>query len=77
MWGIPDAFIATRPTMADLINYNATAAEVPGGVRRFAPGGSSVRAGDIAPVEMRRPTGSAYAGAHVDGGRLDLSRHRR
>ncbi len=77
MWGIPDAFIATGPTMADLINYNRHTGlyEVPEAefdafiARRV----EATQAGNIAPVEMQRADGKIlrYEGIVLpDGGRL-------
>ena len=57
MWGIPEAFIATRPTMAELINYNrhnqiykVPEAEFDAFVEARV---AAIRAGDIAPMELR------------------------
>jgi PAS domain S-box-containing protein len=77
MWGMSDEFIATAPTMADLINYNRHNGlyDVPEAgfddfvARRVA----AIRSGNIAPVEMRRADGRIvlYQGVVLpDGGRL-------
>jgi PAS domain S-box-containing protein len=77
MWGIPYSFIATGPTMADLLNYNRHTGlyDVPEAefdtfiVRRV----KAIQAGNIAPVEMHRADGKIlrYEGVVLpDGGRL-------
>jgi PAS domain S-box-containing protein len=77
MWGMPEAFIATRPTMAELINYNRH-----NGVYKVSETGfdafvaarvAAIRAGDIAPVEFERADDRTllYQGVVLpDGGRL-------
>ena len=77
MWGIPDTFIATGPTMADLIEYNRhnDIYDVPeADFDTFvASRVKSIRAGDIAPTEMHRADGIIlrYEGVVLpDGGRL-------
>jgi PAS domain S-box-containing protein len=77
MWGISDAFIATGPTMSDLMNYNrhngiydVAEAEFDAFVEARV---AAIRAGDIAPVEMQRADGRTllYQGVVLpDGGRL-------
>src|SRR5215207_6637562 len=77
MWGIPEAFIATGPTMADLINYNrhhgiynVPEAEFDAFVEARV---AAVCAGDIAPMELERADGRTllYQGVVLpDGGRL-------
>ena len=77
MWGIPEAFIAIRPTMADLINYNrhnqvykVPEAEFDAFVEARV---AAVRAGDISPMELERADGRTllYQGVVLpDGGRL-------
>src|SRR4051794_36178131 len=77
MWGIPEAFIAIRPTMADLINYNrcngvykVPETEFDAFVEARV---AAVRAGDIAPVEFERADERTllYQGVVLpDGGRL-------
>ncbi|MGD9614535.1 MAG: PAS-domain containing protein [Alphaproteobacteria bacterium] len=77
MWGVSDAFIATGPTMAELINYNrynhvynVPEAEFDAFVESRV---SAIRAGNIAPIEMQRADGSTllYQGVVLpDGGRL-------
>ncbi len=77
MWGIPDAFIATRPTMADLINFNrhtglydVPEAEFDAFIARRV---EAIQAGNIDPIEMRRGDGKVllYQGVVLpDGGRL-------
>ncbi|HXO02120.1 MAG TPA: GAF domain-containing protein [Stellaceae bacterium] len=77
MWGISDAFITSRPTMTDLINYNrytglydVPEAEFDAFIARRV---ESIQAGNIAPVEMRRGDGKTlrYEGIVLsDGGRL-------
>ena len=61
MWGIPDAFIATGPTMSDLMNYNrhtglynVPEAEFDSFITRRV---EAIQAGDIAPIEMHRADG--------------------
>ena len=77
MWGVPDAFIATRPTMADLISYNRRTGlyDVPEAEfdSFIALRIEAIQAGDVAPIEMRRGDGRVlrYAGVVLpDGGRL-------
>jgi GAF domain-containing protein len=77
MWGIPEAFIATRPTMADLINYNRhnRIYKVPeAGFDAFVEARvAAIRAGDISPMEFERADGRTllYRGVVLpDGGRL-------
>ena len=77
MWGISEAFIAGGPTMADLIDYNrhngmydVSETEFDAFVEARV---AAVRAGDIAPMEMRRADGRTvlYQGVVLpDGGRL-------
>src|SRR4029453_4168330 len=77
MWGMSDAFIATGPSMADLINYNryngiynVTEAEFDDFVEARV---AAIRAGNVAPTEMRRADGRTllYQGVVLpDGGRL-------
>jgi PAS domain S-box-containing protein len=77
MWGIPEAFIATGPTMADLINYNrhhgiynVPEAEFDAFVEARV---AAVCAGDIAPMELERSDGRIFLYQGVvlpDGGRL-------
>jgi signal transduction histidine kinase/GAF domain-containing protein/FixJ family two-component response regulator/HPt (histidine-containing phosphotransfer) domain-containing protein len=77
MWGMPEVFIATRPTMADLINYNrhnriykVPEAEFDAFVEARV---AAVRAGDISPMEFERADGRTllYRGIVLpDGGRL-------
>lgn len=77
MWGISDAFIATGPTMSDLMNYNrhngiydVPEAEFDAFVEARV---AAIRAGDVTPVEMRRADGRTllYQGVVLpDGGRL-------
>ena len=77
MWGIPDAFIATRPTMADLINYNrhtglydVPEAEFDAFLARRV---EAIQSGNIGSVEMRRADDKIlrYEGVVLpDGGRL-------
>ncbi len=77
MWGIPDAFIATRPTMTDLIEFNRHTGlygvpepEFDAFIARRV---EAIRAGNIDPVEMRRGDGKIlrYQGVVLpDGGRL-------
>ena len=77
MWGIPEAFIATRPTMAELVNcnrhnqiYKVPEAEFDAFVEARV---AAIRAGDIAPMEFERADGRTllYQGVVLpDGGRL-------
>ena len=77
MWGIPEAFIATHPTMAELINYNrhnqvykVPEAEFDAFVEARV---AAIRAGDISPLEFERADGRTllYQGVVLpDGGRL-------
>ena len=77
MWGMPEAFIATRPTMAELINYNrhnqvykVPEAEFDAFVEARV---AAIRAGDISPMEFERADGRTllYQGVVLpDGGRL-------
>src|SRR3954447_14658641 len=77
MWGMPEAFIATHPTMADLINYNrhnglykVPEAEFDAFVEARV---AAVRAGDISLMELERADGRTllYQGVVLpDGGRL-------
>src|SRR3954452_17999636 len=77
MWGIPEAFIAIRPTMADLINYNrfngvykVRETEFDAFVEARV---AAVRAGDISPMEFERADGRTLLSQGVvlpDGGRL-------
>jgi PAS domain S-box-containing protein len=77
MWSIPDAFIATGPTMADLMNYNRRTGlynvpeiEFDSFIARRV---EAIQAGDIAPMEMHRADGKIlrYGGVVLpDGGRL-------
>src|ERR1051325_6481536 len=77
MWGIPDEFIATGPTMADLTNYNrhngiydVPEAEFDAFIARRV---KSIQEGDVVPIEMRRADGKIlrYQGIVLpDGGRL-------
>jgi signal transduction histidine kinase/CheY-like chemotaxis protein/HPt (histidine-containing phosphotransfer) domain-containing protein len=77
MWGMSDAFVATGPTMADLVNYNrfngvydVPEAEFDAFVEARV---AAVRDGDIAPMELRRADGRTllYQGVVLpDGGRL-------
>jgi len=77
MWGIPDSFIATGPTMADLIDYNRHSGlyDVPEPeFDAFIAGRvNAIQKGRIDPVEMRRADGKIlrYQGTVLpDGGRL-------
>ena len=85
MWGIPEAFIATRPTMAELINYNrhnqiynVPEAEFDAFVEARV---AAIRAGDIAPMELRagRRAHPAVSGRRSARWRAaaDLFRHHR
>ena len=77
MWGMPEAFIATHPTMAELINYNrhnqvykVPEAEFDAFVEARV---AAIRAGDIPPMEFERADGRTllYQGVVLpDGGRL-------
>ncbi|MGE0257914.1 MAG: GAF domain-containing protein [Alphaproteobacteria bacterium] len=77
MWGISEAFIATHPTMADLINYNrynsvykVPETEFDAYVARRV---EAIRAGMTTPIEMHRADGIIlrYGGVVLpDGGRL-------
>src|SRR3954451_11857793 len=62
MWGMPEAFIATHPTMAELINYNrhnqvykVPEAEFDAFVEARV---AAIRAGDIPPWNSSGPTGA-------------------
>jgi PAS domain S-box-containing protein len=77
MWGISGAFIAARPTMADLMNYNRRTGLYNVPEAEFdtfiAHRVEAIQAGDIAPIEMHRADGKIlrYAGVVLpDGGRL-------
>src|SRR3954453_13704421 len=74
MWGMPEAFIATHPTMADLINYNrhnqiykVPEAEFDAFVEARV---AAIRAGDIPPMEFERADGRTplYQGVVLPAG---------
>ena len=77
MWGLPDEFIMSGPTMADLINYNrhkgfydVPEVEFDDFVTRRV---EAVRAGNVEPIEVHRADGRVllYQGLVLpDGGRL-------
>ena len=77
MWGMSEAFIATGPTVAELVDYNrhrgiynVPDAEFDAFVEARV---ETIRAGDIAPTEMQRADGRTLlyqAVALPDGGRL-------
>jgi PAS domain S-box-containing protein len=77
MWGIPESFIAARPTMAEMINFNrfngvykVPEAEFDAFVEARV---AAIRVGDIPPMELERADGRTllYQGVILpDGGRL-------